>query len=165
MCFLLAISDLTKSCSVVDVAGAPSCLSCTFCREQWDQLRCAGFVLFVDLADLDVASHVTLDRCESYGAEDVCDMIVRLRLGCCWADDLFSPKRPVSDSAACRKSVVLMALPLAASTGTSVKFFLMVSKKLPPGGYVSVADIVSVYLSGECIQIVYRRRDEDANGL
>ena len=58
--------------------------------------------------------------------------------------DLILPKRPVSDSAACKKSVVLMALPLAASTGTSVKFFLMVSKKLPPGGYVSVADIVSV---------------------
>jgi len=65
--------------------------------------------------------------------------------------DLVLPKRPVSDSAACRKSVVLMALPLAASTGTSVKLFLMVSKKLPPGGYVSVADILGVYCLKVCM--------------
>jgi hypothetical protein len=71
------------------------------------------------------------------------------------------PNRPVSDSAACRKSVVLMALLLAASTGTSVKFFLIVSKKLPPGGYVSVADIVNVYLL--VVLYVLLRFREDLN--
>jgi hypothetical protein len=38
-------------------------------------------------------------------------------------------------SAASRNSVVGIALSFPSSTGTSVKFFLSVSKKVPPGGY------------------------------
>jgi len=45
------------------------------------------------------------------------------------------PKRVVNDSAASRNSVVETALSFSVSTGTSVKDFLSVSRKVPPGGY------------------------------
>jgi len=49
------------------------------------------------------------------------------------------PNMLVRDSAASRKSVVWMALALSASTGTSVKDFLKVSRRVPPGGIVVAA--------------------------
>lgn len=49
------------------------------------------------------------------------------------------PKRVVNDSAASRNSVVEMALSFSLSMGTSVKDFLKVSRKVPPGGYAVVA--------------------------
>lgn len=52
------------------------------------------------------------------------------------------PKSEVSDSAASKNCCVAMALPLDLSTGTSENERLIVSKKVPPGGYVSVADMV-----------------------
>jgi hypothetical protein len=49
-------------------------------------------------------------------------------------------------SAASRNSVVEMALSLEASTGTSTKLLLTVSKKVPPGGYAAaiVIEVCSV---------------------
>jgi hypothetical protein len=52
------------------------------------------------------------------------------------------PKRVVNDSAASRNSVVEMALSFSLSTGTSVKDFLNVSRKVPPGGYAFVLAMV-----------------------
>jgi hypothetical protein len=48
------------------------------------------------------------------------------------------PNRVVNDSAASRNSVVAMALSFSLLTGTSVKDFLSVSRKVPPGGYALV---------------------------
>jgi len=53
------------------------------------------------------------------------------------------PKRVVNDSAASRNSDVDTALSFEASTGTSVKDFLSVSRKVPPGGYAFVAAMFS----------------------
>jgi hypothetical protein len=53
-----------------------------------------------------------------------------------------APKRVDKLSAASRNSVVEMALSLEASTGTSTKLFLTVSKKVPPGGYAAAIVIV-----------------------
>lgn len=52
------------------------------------------------------------------------------------------PKSVVNDSAASRNSVVEMALSFSLSTGTSVKDFLSVSRKVPPGGYAFVVAMV-----------------------
>jgi len=52
------------------------------------------------------------------------------------------PKSVVNDSAASRNSVVEMALSFSLSTGTSVKDFLSVSRKVPPGGYAFVLAMV-----------------------
>jgi hypothetical protein len=52
------------------------------------------------------------------------------------------PKSVLRLSAASRNSVVEIALSLDASTGTSTKLFLTVSKKVPPGGYAAAAAIV-----------------------
>ena len=48
------------------------------------------------------------------------------------------PKRVVSDSAASRKAVVSMALPLLASMGTWTNDLWRVSNHVPPAGYVDV---------------------------
>jgi hypothetical protein len=56
-------------------------------------------------------------------------------------------------SAASRNSVVEMALSLEASTGTSTKLFLTVSKKVPPGGYAA-AIVIEV-----CSSVVFVRTD------
>ena len=53
------------------------------------------------------------------------------------------PKRVVNDSAASRNSVVGTALSFSLSTGTSVKDFLNVSRKVPPGGYALVVAMFS----------------------
>jgi hypothetical protein len=52
------------------------------------------------------------------------------------------PKRVVNDSAASRNSVVETTLSFSVSTGTSVKDFLSVSRKVPPGGYAFVLAMV-----------------------
>jgi len=52
------------------------------------------------------------------------------------------PNSVARDSAASKNLLVLMALSLVSSTGTSVKEALMVSKNVPPGGYVG-ADMVT----------------------
>ena len=52
------------------------------------------------------------------------------------------PKRVVNDSAASRNSDVATALSFEASTGTSVKDFLSVSRKVPPGGYAFVVAMI-----------------------
>lgn len=57
-------------------------------------------------------------------------------------EKMLEPKRLVNASAACRNSVVLMALSLSDCTVTSVNDLLIVSKKVPPGGYVRVADMI-----------------------
>jgi len=53
------------------------------------------------------------------------------------------PNRVVNDSAASRNSVVEMALSFSLSIGTSVKDFLSVSRKVPPGGYALVVAMAS----------------------
>ena len=52
------------------------------------------------------------------------------------------PNSVVNDSAASRNSVVATALSFSLSTGTSVKDFLSVSRKVPPSGYDCAAAIV-----------------------
>lgn len=52
------------------------------------------------------------------------------------------PKRVVKDSAASRKSLVEMALSLAASIGTSTKDFCKVSSQVLPGGMTG-ADMIA----------------------
>jgi len=54
-----------------------------------------------------------------------------------------APKIVVRDSAASRNSLVEMALFFSASIGTSVKDFLKVSRKVPPGG-IGVEMVISV---------------------
>lgn len=51
------------------------------------------------------------------------------------------PKSVTKLSAASRKSEVAIALSLEASTGTSTKLFLRVSKKVPPGGIAAMIAI------------------------
>lgn len=48
--------------------------------------------------------------------------------------EILVPNNVVNDSAASRNSVVAIALSFSLSTGTSVKDFFNVSRKVPPGG-------------------------------
>ena len=55
---------------------------------------------------------------------------------------MHEPKRVVKDSVASRKSLVVMALSLAASTGTSTNDFCKVSSQVLPGG-ITGADMIA----------------------
>ena len=54
------------------------------------------------------------------------------------------PNKVVNDSAASKNSVVATALSFSLSTGTSVKDFLRVSRKVPPSGYACAAIVFVV---------------------
>jgi hypothetical protein len=54
------------------------------------------------------------------------------------------PNKVVRDSEASKNSLVDIALSFSLSTGTSVNDLLMLSRKVPPGGYALVDAIVLV---------------------
>ena len=85
---------------------------------------------------LDVSLHVALDRLESYGAEHICHKL-SVTPGNTWLvlRVQIILNKVVRESAASRNSFVPMALSLPASTGTSLKDLVKVSRKVPPVGY------------------------------
>lgn len=61
------------------------------------------------------------------------------------------PNSVVRDSAASRNSVVAMPLSFEASIGTSTKDFRRVSNHVPPGGIISVEDILRMRGNKFCL--------------
>jgi hypothetical protein len=128
VCFFSLSSFRTRSWRVSERAGAASCRSRIF------------YILlaYQRFSYLDVANHVVLDRLESRRAQDIYNRQL-------WISRMVLVNLPKSVdrlSAASRNSVVEMALSFEASTGTSTKLLLTVSKKVPPGGYAAAIVIV-----------------------
>jgi hypothetical protein len=100
-------------------------------------------------ADLDIASHVILDRGESHGAEHVCERRTSLlanwtRRYPIWvASEICIPNNVVRDSAASRNSDVAIPLSFSLSTGTSTNDRFNVSNHVPFGGISGAEAIVS----------------------
>lgn len=69
---------------------------------------------------------------------------VRQHQSLSWENDI--PNKVVRDSVASRNSLVETALSFSLSTGTSVKDFFTVSRKVPPGGYAFVDAIMVLRL-------------------
>lgn len=143
VCFFVFSSFRQRSWTFSDSAGAASCLSRSFYGDTVSYLFPRGFWSVLPLprmakAHLDIAEHVILDGGEGNRAEDIWFYVSNLacRLAGIHRRGVAVPKMVVSDSAASRNSEVEMALPLAASTGTSLKDRLSTWTIVPPGGNV-----------------------------
>jgi hypothetical protein len=135
VCFFSLSSFRTRSWRVSERAGAASCRSRIFYILLAFHSLTFSYQRF---SYLDVANHVVLDRLESRRAQDIYNRQL-------WISRMVLVNLPKSVdrlSAASRNSVVEMALSFEASTGTSTKLLLTVSKKVPPGGYAAAIVIV-----------------------
>jgi hypothetical protein len=147
VCFLVLSSFRQRSCRVSVSSGAASCRSRIF----FGVSAACWYEIHRVLSNLDIANHVRLYRPKRCRTKDICQRSVcqqQLRsskfasgfLGSgisshsMCEDGVCIPNSVVKLSAASKNSVVLIALPLLLSTGTSVKLLFIVSKKVPPGG-------------------------------
>lgn len=120
-------SLMTRDWMVSDRAGKANCLSRIF----W---RAVSYIL--RLLNMGIRTLIFPEMSDLTGPKAVEPRTSDLQISIClyhW-DIGDIPKRVVRDSAASRNSLVLMALLLALSTGTSTKDFLTVLKKVSPGG-------------------------------
>jgi len=135
-CFPVLSSLRTRSWRFSDSNGAANRLSFTFCRAV--NHDSSSFVDAVDTLTLPRISLFTglnaaEPRTSVHGDQDgVLNGV----------EGNTVPNNVARDSAASKNLLVLMALSLLSSTGTSVKEALMVSKNVPPGGYVG-ADMLA----------------------